>query len=64
MRLLADVHISPRTVQLLNEIGHDVVSVQSALPADARDEPIVKKVAELNRQVLTQDLGSSEIFEC
>ena len=32
MRLLADVHISPRTIQLLNRIGHDVISVQSVLP--------------------------------
>ncbi len=62
MRLLADVHISPRTVQLLNEIGHDVVSVQSALPADARDENIVLKAVELDRAILTQDLGFSNIL--
>ena len=62
MRLLADVHISPRTVQLLNEIGHDAISVQSILPADAQDETIVLMAAELGRTILTQDLGFSGIL--
>ena len=42
MRLLADVHISPRTVQFLNAIGHDVITVQSVLPSDALDQDIVE----------------------
>lgn len=62
MRLLADVHISPRTVQLLNEIGHDVIPVQSVLSADAQDETIVLKAVELSRVILTQDLGFSGIL--
>ena len=62
MRLLADVHISPRTIQLLNRIGHDVISVQSVLPADAQDETIVLEAVELGRAILTQDLGFSSIL--
>ena len=62
MRLLGDVHMSPRTVQLLNEIGLDVIPVQSILPADARDENIVLKAVELDRAILTQDLGFSNIL--
>jgi len=27
MRLLADIHISPRTVRFLRSVGHDVVRV-------------------------------------
>ena len=42
MTLIADVHISPRTVQFLNSIGHDVVTVQSVLPPDAPDREIVR----------------------
>ena len=62
MRLIADVHISPCTVHLLSRIGHDVIPVQSVLPADARDDTIVLKAVELSRAILTQDLGFSGIF--
>ena len=62
MRLLADVHISPHTIELLNETGHDVIPVESVLPADAQDETIVLKAVELGRAILTQDLGFSAIL--
>lgn len=58
MRLIADVHISPRTVQFLNSCGHDVVAIHSILPADSPDRDIVRMAAVLDRVVLTQDLGS------
>jgi hypothetical protein len=35
MRILADVHISPRTVQRLRDLGHDVVRVGESLPTTA-----------------------------
>ncbi len=41
MRLLADMHISPRTVEFLRSLGHDVVRVNAILPATASDETIV-----------------------
>ena len=62
MTLIADVHISPRTVQFLNSIGHDVVTVQSVLPPDAPDREIVRMASQLGRVVLTQDLGFSGIL--
>ena len=62
MRLLADVHISPRTVQFLNAIGHDVITVQSVLPSDALDRDIVETALQLGRAVVTQDLGFSAIL--
>jgi predicted nuclease of predicted toxin-antitoxin system len=61
MRLLADIHISPRTVRFLNGLAHDVVRVDSVLPVTASDEEIVAKAVEEGRAVLTQDLDFSDI---
>jgi predicted nuclease of predicted toxin-antitoxin system len=41
MRLLADLHISPRTVEFLRSLGHDVVRVDEIVPSTAADEVIV-----------------------
>ena len=62
MRLIADVHISPRTVQFLNLAGHDVIAIHSVLPADSPDRDIIRMATELDRAVLTQDLGFSGIL--
>lgn len=62
MRLLADVHMSPRTVRFLNELGHDAIRSDSILPATAPDEEIVDKASELGRTILTQDLDFSNII--
>ncbi|MEX0806439.1 MAG: DUF5615 family PIN-like protein [Candidatus Binatia bacterium] len=61
MRLLADLHISPRTVQFLNSLGHDVVRSSQILPLTADDETIVVRAADEQRVVLTQDLDFSTI---
>lgn len=59
MRLLADMHISPRTVEFLRSLGHDVVRVDEVLPTTASDEAIIARAAEESRAVLTQDLDFS-----
>ena len=59
MRLLADMHISPRTVEFLRSLGYDVVRVNAILPATASDETIVARAIEESRTVLTQDLDLS-----
>ncbi len=41
MKLLADLHISPRTVAFLCSLGHEVVRVDAILPKTASDEEIV-----------------------
>ena len=61
MRLLADVHISPTTVQYLNRLGHDAIRATSVLPPAAPDDDIVAKAIELGRAMLTQDLDFSDI---
>lgn len=62
MRLLADLHISPTTVQFLRELGHDIIRVTDALPPTASDQIILAKAAEVGRTVLTQDLDFSHLI--
>jgi predicted nuclease of predicted toxin-antitoxin system len=61
MKLLADLHISPRTVAFLRTLGHEVVRVDAILPKTASDEEIVAAARESGRSVLTQDLDFSAI---
>ena len=62
MRLLADLHISPRTVQFLRSLGHDVIRVNEILPVTAADEIIVVRAAQEECVILTQDLDLSAII--
>ena len=62
MRIVADLHISPRTVEFLRLLGHDVVRVGEVLNASTPDETIVHWAAEQNRTILTQDLDFTDII--
>lgn len=56
MRILADQHISPRTVEFLKSLGHNAVRVSELVPQNASDSEIIALAAKENRIVLTQDL--------
>jgi predicted nuclease of predicted toxin-antitoxin system len=62
VRLLADLHISPRTVVFLRALGHDVVRADEILPRTASDEEIVTAARDSSRSILTQDLDFSAII--
>ena len=62
MRILADLHISPRTVEFLQSLGHGAVRVNEILPADAPDQRIVEVARAEGRTILTQDLDFSAII--
>lgn len=62
MRILADVHISPNTVQHLTRTGHDAIRVDAVMPNTATDREIVGWAAQNDRVVLTQDLDFSDII--
>ena len=62
MRILADLNISPRTVEFLRSLGHHVLRVDETLPITASDELIVARAIEESRTVLTQDLDFSAII--
>ena len=59
MRLLADLHIAPRTVEYLKSLGHDVVRVSEVLPPTSSDHEIIACAARDRRTILTQDLDFS-----
>jgi predicted nuclease of predicted toxin-antitoxin system len=61
MRLLADMHIAPRTVTFLRSLGHDVVRVDALLSPTATDEDVANTAAREARYILTQDLDFSAI---
>lgn len=62
MRLLADAHISPRTVEFLRRLGQDVEPVGSVLPPASPDEAIVQAAVRDARVILTHDLDFSAII--
>ena len=51
MKLLADMHIAPRTVQHLRQIGHDVLRVDDILPPTATDTLIIATAKETARVI-------------
>lgn len=62
MKLLADAHISPRTVAFLRGLGHDVVRVGTdCLSSTASDAAIVVAAVADARIILTHDVDFSAI---
>jgi predicted nuclease of predicted toxin-antitoxin system len=61
VKLLADLHIAPRTVVFLRAKGHDVVRAGDVLSATASDVQLVALAQAEQRTVLTQDLDFSAI---
>ena len=62
MRIIADVHICPVTVQHLNSLGHDVIRSGDVLPEEAPDLEIIERAVATNRVILTEDLDFSDII--
>ena len=59
IRLLADVHISPKTVADLQKQGYEIMRSSQFLPANAPDINILEFARTENWVVLTQDLDFS-----
>jgi predicted nuclease of predicted toxin-antitoxin system len=62
VKILADLHIAPSTVEFLRALGHDVVRVGEIMSAGAADRAIVEEAAIQQRVILTQDLDFSAII--
>lgn len=56
------MHISPRTVEFLRQLGHDVQRVDEVLNASASDRMIVACALEQNRTIVSQDLDFTDII--
>jgi len=59
IRLLADVHISPKTVRDLQKQGYEIMRSSDVLPNNAPDINILEFARTENWVVLTQDLDFS-----
>jgi predicted nuclease of predicted toxin-antitoxin system len=62
LRYLADMNISPLTVQALRQDGLDIVRVSDLLPVDAADSEILAWARQEDRVVVTQDLDFSALL--
>lgn len=62
MRFLADMNLSPVTVEALRRDGWDIVRVSSLLPATASDTEILALARQQDWVVITQDLDFSVLL--
>ena len=62
LRFLADMNLSPITVDALQREGWDIVRVSTLLPANASDAQILVLARRQNRVVITQDLDFSALL--
>lgn len=62
IRLIADIHISPKTVADLQQQGWDIIRVPDILPATAYDTEILDFARAENRVFLTHDLDFSMLL--
>lgn len=61
-RFLADMNLSPITVEDLRREGYDVIRVSDLLPADAPDSEILELARQREAVVITQDLDFSALL--
>jgi predicted nuclease of predicted toxin-antitoxin system len=61
-RLLADMNVSPKTVDALQQRGWDGIRVSRVLPMDASDDEILGFARREGRVVVTQDLDFSALL--
>lgn len=61
LRFIADVHISPITVQALCNAGYEAIRVTDVLPATASDAEILAWAQQHDYVVVTQDLDFSAL---
>ena len=62
MRILIDMPISPRTVDFLKGLGHEVVHAADLGLARAPDEEIVERAKADGMSILTEDLDFGAIL--
>ena len=62
LRFLADMNISPQTVNALAAEGMDIIRVPNLLPANASDESILSLARQQERVVITQDMDFSALL--
>lgn len=62
LQFIADMNLSPITVDVLRRDGWDIVRVSALLPVNASDAEILALARRQNRVVITQDLDFSTLL--
>ena len=62
IRFLADMNISPRTIEALRQQGWDIVRVSQVMPVDALDSELLDFARKDGRVIVTQDLDFSTLL--
>lgn len=62
VRFLANMNISPKTVEALRQRGWDIVRVSDLLPVQATDQEVLELARRESRVVVTQDLDFSALL--
>lgn len=62
LRFLADMNLSPLTVNVLSSAGWDIVRVSSVLAANSSDTEILAFARRHNYVIITQDLDFSTLL--
>lgn len=62
IRLLANMNISPRTVETLRRHGWDIIRVSEILPPNVSDLGILELARREGRVIVTQDLDFSSLL--
>jgi predicted nuclease of predicted toxin-antitoxin system len=62
MRFLANMNISPRTVEFLRGRGWDILRVSEILPAKSSDHIVLEFARSEGRTLISQDLDFSRIL--
>jgi len=62
IRLLANMNISPQTVEALQQQGWDIIRVSQILPVSASDQETLELARREDRAVVTQDLDFSSLL--
>jgi len=62
LRFLANMNISPKTVDALNRQAWDIVRVSNLLPVDTPDHRILEYARQEDRIIVTQDLDFSTLL--
>ena len=61
-KFIADIHISPLTVNELQKRGYDIIRVSDKLPATSSDKEIIHLAYQEKTVIVTQDLDFSAII--
>lgn len=61
LNFLADMNISPQTVNALQCLGYSIIRVSAILPANPTDQTIISRAKLDNLIIITQDLDFSAL---